>query len=271
MSVSEHARPLPPARHLEMAPASGMDRLLARLLRPVDIASLVLFRIGFGSLMAWWAWDYLASGRVRFLYVEPRFHFTYYGYDWVQPWPGPGMYLHFVGLALLGVAIAFGCCYRLAAALFAAGFTYVFLLDATNYQNHYYLIMLLSWLLVILPLNRAVSFDAARWPAITGWLMPTWARGWFALHCFALRLGGVAKLDRFQKASPSGRCLRAVRFADYRPLLTAERAVALVVWGGLLSTRTCRFLWITRALGLRACSFTSSIRSCFRFTSSRGS
>src|SRR6185369_6249777 len=125
--------------------------------------------------MAWWAWDYLASGRVRSWYIQPRFHFTWYGYEWVRPWAGSGMYLHFVALALLAGAIAFGFCYRLAALLFAAGFTYVFLLDATNYQNHYYLILLLSWWLVILPLERAVSCDAWLRPSISKWLAPAWA------------------------------------------------------------------------------------------------
>ena len=51
----------------------------------------------------------------------------------------------FSALAILGLCIAAGCCYRVACVLFALGFTYVFLLDATNYQNHYYLIILLSW------------------------------------------------------------------------------------------------------------------------------
>src|SRR6188474_409633 len=107
------------------------SRLLGRLLAPVDIASLCFFRIGFGSIMAWWAWDYLTSGRVRFLYIEPQFHFTYYLFDWVRPWPGAGMYVHFLALTLLAIAIGFGFFYRIATILFALGFSYVFLLDAT--------------------------------------------------------------------------------------------------------------------------------------------
>src|SRR5688572_22642955 len=170
---------------------SRLASLLGHLLAPVDIASLVFYRVGFGAMMAWWAWDYLASGRVHYYYVQPRFHFTYYLFDWVRPWPGVGMYLHFVALAVLGLCIAAGCCFRVACVLFAVGFTYVFLLDATNYQNHYYLIILLTCALAIMPANRAVSVDAANlWcsrlgctlqartpapqdtaPAWTGWLL----------------------------------------------------------------------------------------------------
>src|SRR5439155_21213900 len=110
---------------------SRLSLVLARLVAPIDIASLVFFRIGFGAIAAWWAWDYLATGRVRYYFVQPRFHFTWYLFDGVQPWPGVGMYLHFMALILLALCIAAGCCYRLACVLFAVGFAYVFLLDAT--------------------------------------------------------------------------------------------------------------------------------------------
>src|SRR5262245_34713326 len=90
-------------------------RWLGHLFGPVDIASLVLFRIGFGLIMAGWALDYLVSDRVGQFYVQPRFHFTYYGFDWVRPWPGAGMYLHFAAMLALGVCVAAGLCYRAAA------------------------------------------------------------------------------------------------------------------------------------------------------------
>jgi hypothetical protein len=169
---------------------------LGRLLAPVDIASLVFFRIGFGAIMAWWAWDYLASGRVRYYYVQPRFHFTYYPFDWVHPWHGAWMYVHFLALALLGVAIAAGFFYRAACVLFAIGFTYVFLLDATNYQNHYYLIILLAGMLAIVPANRAVSVDASWFPKIRGETVPAWCLWLIRFHiALPYFFGGVAKLD----------------------------------------------------------------------------
>lgn len=72
------------------------------------------------------------------------------------------MYLHFVLLALAALGIALGCFYRLSAVFFFLGFTYVELLDKTNYLNHYYLISLVSFLLIFLPLHRAFSVDAWR-------------------------------------------------------------------------------------------------------------
>src|SRR5262245_20273264 len=125
----------------------GVDRLVAAVCAPVDPASLVVFRIGFGLAMAWWSFDELRTGRVHQLYELPRFHFTYYLFDFVRPWPGSGMTLHFVALLLLALCIAAGFPYRAATILFALGFTYFLLLDRTNYQNHYYLLTLISWTL----------------------------------------------------------------------------------------------------------------------------
>src|SRR5262249_93670 len=122
--------------------------LLTRLMSPVDAAGAVVFRISFGLIAAWWALDDLWTGRVTSLYVAPKIHFSYAVFDWVRPWPGVGPYLHFAVLHLLALCIAVGLVYRWATVGFALGFTIFFLWDRTNYQNHYYLLLLLSWLLV---------------------------------------------------------------------------------------------------------------------------
>lgn len=64
------------------------------------------------------------------------------------------MYAHFAWLGLLSIGIAIGYRLRACAALFFVGFTYVELLDRTTYLNHYYLMILVSLLLALLPLRR---------------------------------------------------------------------------------------------------------------------
>ena len=64
------------------------------------------------------------------------------------------MYFHFYVLCALGLCIA----------LFAVGYTYFFLIDQAQYQNHYYLICLVSTLMILVPAHRALSLDAQRWP-----------------------------------------------------------------------------------------------------------
>src|SRR5262245_38566175 len=110
---------------LRSAP-NTFDRIVAAAWTPVDAASTVVFRIGFGLVMAWWCVDELRTGRVHHLYELPKFHFTYYVFDFVRPWPGAGMTLHFVALALLALCISAGFLYRATTILFALGFTYFF-------------------------------------------------------------------------------------------------------------------------------------------------
>jgi vitamin K-dependent gamma-carboxylase len=166
------------------------------LFDPVDGASSVFFRVAFGLLLAKWAWDYLEMGRVRAFYIEPQFNFTYFGFDWVRPWPGDGMIIHFLVLIVLAICMAAGFLYRVSSLLFALGFTYVFLLDRTNYQNHYYLIALIAWWLPWLPLNRMVSVDAWLWPRLQCQSIPGWGLWMIRFHIFLpYFFGGIAKIN----------------------------------------------------------------------------
>jgi hypothetical protein len=138
------------------------------VLAPVDGASLAVFRICFGLLMLWDVWQYWTNGWITSDYVEPTFHFTYFLFPFVRPWPGDGMYWHFGVLGLLATLMAVGLFYRLAAWGFFLGFTYVFLLDESYYLNHNYLICLLSFLLAIVPAQSSWSLDAWRHRKGTG-------------------------------------------------------------------------------------------------------
>ncbi len=225
-----------PPSHTESQGSWG-DWLATRLLAPVDGASLVGLRIGFGLLMVLWGIDYLVSGRVRDLYLNPKFHFTYYLFDFVRPWPGDGMYAHFLALCLLAACICFGFLYRATTVLFALGFTYFFLLERTNYQNHYYLLLLLSWVLTVLPLNRAAALDVLAELARPSATVPTWNL-WLVRFHIALPyvFGGLAKIHPDWLAGEPMRTHLASRswMPIIGPALTSEVVVMMFVWGGLV-------------------------------------
>lgn len=163
--------------------------------KPVDASSAVFFRVCFGLVMAGWAWNYLSTGRVTRLYLRPEFHFPYWGFEWVNPLPGDWMYAPFVALALLGLLIAVGCWYHVSTLFFAVLMTYVFLLERTNYQNHYYLICLVSWCLPLLPLNRLVSVDVWQNRVLEQAWVPRWVLGLLQFHVgITYVYGGIAKL-----------------------------------------------------------------------------
>ena len=135
----------------------------ASAIRSVDGASTAAFRAIFGLLCLAVIVRYFAHGWIGPLYIEPDHHFAYAGFGWLQPWPGWGMHAHFAFLGLLSLGIAAGYHFRLCAALFCVGFTYVELLDRATYLNHHYLICLVSLLLAVLPLGRSTATVWALW------------------------------------------------------------------------------------------------------------
>ena len=144
------------------------------LFKPVSIAPLVSFRIIFGSLMFFSLLRFCWRGWIDTVYIQPKFHFTYQGFEWIQPLGGAGMYLLFAIIILASLFIAIGFFYRIAATVFFIGFTYVELIDVTTYLNHYYFISLMAFIMIWLPANRHYSIDVFRKPSLQTSLVPSW-------------------------------------------------------------------------------------------------
>ncbi len=174
----------------------AIDALAERLFAPIDIASIVVFRIAFGVVMLWEMNRYISHGWIDSIYLETQYRFSYAFFGWVQPWPGNWLHVHFHILAALAAMIALGLFYRVATILFFLGFAYVFLLDKGNYLNHLYLATLISFLMMFVPANRLVSVDAWRKPQIRSNTAPTWALLLLASQIAAIYVfGGIAKLN----------------------------------------------------------------------------
>lgn len=124
-----------------------------------SIAPLVSFRVIFGALAFLGTLRFLLKGWVYDLYIEPQFYFGFLGFEWVKPFPGDWMYLPFFLMLLGALGILLGLYYRFSTVLFFLSFTYVELLDKTNYLNHYYFVSLIAFLLIWLPANRKLSLD----------------------------------------------------------------------------------------------------------------
>jgi hypothetical protein len=163
----------------------------------VGIGPLVVLRVVFGLTMLIGAVRFMAKGWIHELYVLPRFHFTYDGFAWARPLPEWGLWLVFVALAGLALAIALGFAYPLSMGAFFLLFTYVELLDKTTYLNHYYFISVLSFLLLFLPLNGRHSLDTR-----LGWATPRATVPAWMVWIVRLQLGfvyfyaGLGKLNR---------------------------------------------------------------------------
>lgn len=134
--------------------------LLARLNAPRDGAGLGAFRLLFGALLCFSVARFWSYGWIDELYVRPVFHFTYFGFGWVRPWPAPGMYVHFAVMALAAACLCAGIASRLSAAAFFLTFTYAELLEKASYLNHYYFVSLVTLLLATMPCGAELSVDA---------------------------------------------------------------------------------------------------------------
>lgn len=234
------------------------SRWIDTLLRPIDGAWLAAFRFLLGALLAFALVRFRDNGWVDELLLAPRFRFKYWGFEWVEPPSPEALHLGFQALAVLGACMALGLAFRVTAALFALGFTYVQLLDVSTYLNHYYLAVLLCWLLALSPAGRCWSVDA--------WLLARWrqrrsragqapkppaapstriAAGWHWL--FRFQVGVVYTFAGLAKAQSDwllhGQPLRiwlgqSTKLPLLGPLFTVDAVPLLLSWAGFLFDTT---------------------------------
>ena len=130
-----------------------------------------------------------------------------------------------------------GLAYRVSATLFFLGFTYAFLLEQARYLNHFYLICLISFLMIFLPAHRAASLDALWRPSIRSDTAPAWTiwllRAQIGIVYF---YGGLAKLnvDWFRGEPFRTWLARRTDFPIIGSLFTDEWMVWVLNYGGLL-------------------------------------
>ena len=155
---------------------SSRSRLADRAVEPVPAASVAVFRIGLGLVLAWSMFRYLSRGWVTRQLTDPDFHVHYPGFGWVAALPAPWMHLVLVVVGLAGVALALGWHQRISAAVALLGFVWIELIDAATYLNHYELVTLMLGWAVVLPLSNAWSLD--RRAGRVGGPRPRSAGGW---------------------------------------------------------------------------------------------
>lgn len=160
------------------------------------IAPLAVFRFLFGLMMFGGMIRFISKGWVYTQYIQPEFFFPYYGFEWIQPLPPTGMYLLFIITSISFLFVGLGLFYKTSSITAFLSFTYIELIDKSNYLNHYYFISIVCFLLIFVPANRYFSLDLLRKPSIRLTHVPSWT-----INIFRLQLGivyfyaGLAKLN----------------------------------------------------------------------------
>ena len=224
-------------------------RLNDKLFEPRDISSLAFFRVAFGTVMLWEVYRYFRNDWVEKYFLAPGFNFTYEFFDWVKPWPGEGMIFHFYLLGILSVLIILGLFYRIASVLFFLGFTYFFLLEQARYLNHFYLVLLVSFLMIFLPAHRKYSMDAWLRKNIQTSTVPFWS-----LFLLQFQIGAVYFFGAIAKMNAdwfSGEPLRhwlstRVDFPGIGPFFDQEWGVYAMSYSGLLLDLLAPFFLLWR-------------------------
>lgn len=164
------------------------------LFKQIDNTGLSLFRVIFGLLITLEAFGAIATGWVRRVFVDPDFTFNFIGFDFLQVFVGEGMYFYFILMGIFGIFIMLGYKYRIAMFSYAILWTTVYFMQKTSYNNHYYLMVLLCWIMAFLPANRRYSLDVKLNPSFKSLSMPQWVKWTLILQVgIVFTYGSVAK------------------------------------------------------------------------------
>ena len=144
------------------------------LFRHIDNSALIVFRIIFGFLCFAESIGAILTGWVKTTLIEPKFTFTFIGFEWLQPLPGYWMYAYYIVMGIFGLLIMIGYKYRWSTLAFAVMWTCTYLMQKSAYNNHYYLLSFFSFLMAVLPAHHYASVDAKQHPEMKKTSMPHW-------------------------------------------------------------------------------------------------
>lgn len=219
------------------------------LQKPVSIAPLILFRIIFGIMVFYSTLRFILKGWVNDLYIIPKYYFTYYGFDWIKPFNETGMYIVFILMLCSTVGIILGYRYKLSAILFFLLFTYIELIDKTNYLNHYYFVSLVSFLLILVPAGNYFSLDVKLNRVKTRQYTPRWSIDIFKFQlAIVYFFAGIAKLNYhwLVEAQPLSNWLKhQTDLPLIGHLMTYKTTAYIFAWSGAIYDLTIPFILLS--------------------------
>ena len=152
-----------------------MQRLRELLAMPVSAASLAAFRVAVGLVMMLEAYSLCVPDRAAissglsplenyYTGAHIVLHFPFTAFSWLPVFGREGIHAVVAALALGGLFVSLGLFYRVAAAVQFLAWGYLFAVESTRtyWQSHYYLELLVTFLLVWMPAADGYGVDAWR-------------------------------------------------------------------------------------------------------------
>tara|TARA_B100000900_G_scaffold97033_1_gene80140 strand:+ start:28814 stop:30169 length:1356 start_codon:yes stop_codon:yes gene_type:complete len=203
--------------------------------------SLSVYRIGFGILVMISILRFWSNGWIESLYLEPDFHFSFYGFSWVKPL-GIYTYLLFFICFFSALFVMIGYKYRYAIVILFLSFTYIEMMDKTTYLNHYYLVSSISFLMIFLPCASYFSVDSKTKKRVPRWTIDSLKILLLIVYFYA----GLAKVnsDWLIHAQPLKIWLKTKYTIPIigETLLQQNFSYYLFSWGGMIYDLTIPFL-----------------------------
>lgn len=205
---------------------------------PVSGYSFAVFRVVFGIMIVIGAIiDFNIDEQFQIRnFIAPEFNVKYTYFEWVPDWPSLFvMKAVMVVAGITGLLVAIGLFYRVAIVVFTLLFTYAFLVEASFYLNHYYFIILLSFLMIFIPANRVWALDARRIKGNDG-MVPGWSLWLFKAQIeIVLLYAGLVKIKPdWLQLEPLGTMLRSRPDHVFGELVYQDWFVALGAYGVII-------------------------------------
>ena len=218
----------------------SLSRIQSFLLKPTNNSTLILLRIVFGLIMFIETCRYFPIAAYQY---HSGLHFTYRYLDFIGP-PSSDPELNatlvealFVIMMVATAAITVGFLYRISIFLFFVIYTYFFLIDEAFYNNHFYVVSIVSGMMCFMNLSTRFSLDAM-WKKESESFAPFWYLAvlrmqWVIIYFF----GGLAKI---QPDWIRGEPVRGIFLSRNEgigfviDILGIDNLTYIVAWGGIL-------------------------------------
>jgi vitamin K-dependent gamma-carboxylase len=207
------------------------------LFKHIDNSSLIVFRILFGALIFLESIGAIVTGWIRRTLVEPEFTFNFIGFDFLQAIQGDWMYAHYIIMGICGIFVMVGYKYRISMLSFTLLWAVTYLMQKSSYNNHYYFLMILSAVMVILPAHKYASIDVKQNPSIKRMSMSNWCRWVFIIQLFILyTYASIAKMypDWLDLTVPELLMKSKQHYFLVGNVLQQKFMLYLVAYGGIL-------------------------------------
>tara|TARA_B100000809_G_C15067124_1_gene504590 strand:- start:78 stop:1445 length:1368 start_codon:yes stop_codon:yes gene_type:complete len=217
------------------------------LFKEESAASLGLFRMLLGIvLFAQTLWFIKTEFIVENVF-EPSLHFKFYYFQFLEPLSKPLMKIMMLLMLVSTLLVAIGKLFKPALVFFGLSFTYLWLLDKSYFNNHYYLISLLVFLLLFTNANSWGGYGSKKGTTFT---VPYWQIFIIKFQIFIVFfIAGINKINTYWMVDmqPMKHILETKASLNNYDWLANDFSFAFFSWLGLLFDLSIGFLiWLNK-------------------------